>query len=222
MKRLLIYDRELLSILYPEYSLKSNLYELVPKSLYVGSEKVLPQHSQVQDCLFVIRTLSDDIDILLSDRWAVYLHACERKGKKPLKSLQRYISRIDEDDFKRELRLFMATGKWVKATRPHVKTYELFDAFTQNQADFLKLYFSLREIYSFNEMFSSILTFFKKVVSHNTRNETDVTDYYDRVIEKMKVHTKEIKKTIHFLVRNHFDEVTFLDFLIGVRYGTKR
>lgn len=213
MKNLYCFDVRLLPVVFPECQIISEALYVPRNAIYIGRDTVMGDES----AMVFKRMLGKGVDISLPDRTAILNYVYAKKGAgAPTKSIEKYVIRMQDDAFSKELNRFMAVGKWVKSTEVDTKVYELFDALTQSKSHFLKVYFSLRETYSLGEVWSSVLTFFQRVVSFS--NESDFSDFYKAVILKFKTQSDRIASVASMVMEDNFDELGVINFLLGIRY----
>ena len=212
MKCLFLFDYDLLPVLFPDYRVFYTPVYLTNKSIYVGNEIVEGEPNSYR-CM---RILNKQVDLSIPDGVAAVHFAYARKNKKLPVTLEKYISKLSKETLLKELYYFMARGKWEKITAIDVRVYELFSMLTESKRDFLHTYFSLRDVYSFNELWSSMLTFFNRVVAFDPDNST-VSKYYRNIILKFKNQSVKLIKIIQFIMSNHYDEMSLLNFVLKVR-----
>jgi len=206
------YDPEIVAQVYPELT-------VVREGDYVGHGQLFIGRGQPfgePDAYQVTRVLNQQTEISLPDRWKVVEKAHERKGKRIPKSLQKYVERMDPEEFITELRYFMACTKWVKLSSMEAKIYMLFDALTQSRDSFMKQYFALRQTYSYQEIWASVVTFFLRVVNYDS-TDTNISDFYKKVIERFKNQSSKIRSALTFFNTNVYNEVTVVMFFLSVR-----
>jgi len=213
MRAIYCFDTDLLPALYPEL-------QVITEGDYVGHDQMFVGRGQPfgeEDAYIATRVLRPNTDVSLPDRWSVVEHAHFRKGKKaPAKGLEKYTARLDAEDFSAELLYFMASGKWHKLSNMEAKIYMLFDALTQSRDQFLQQYFKLRKVYSYQEIWSSVLTFFLRVLNYES-TDTNISDFYKKVIERFKNQSSKIKTARTFFLHNEFNETNVLTFFLSVR-----
>lgn len=213
MRHLYIYDFDLLPILFPEYRVTSMPGYLPKRTIFVGRELVQGE----EDSFCAVRMLIKDVSLSIPDQVSAFNYAVAKKfaGTQP-KSLERYVEKLRKEEFMKELRYFMALGKWRKLSDVEAKVYQLFATLTESKIEFLKTYFTLRSMYSFEELWKSILTFFVRVV-HFDSTDPNISDYYKGVISKFKNQSSKISKVVQFVTGNHWDEMSMLEFVLEVR-----
>lgn len=212
MKRLFLYDHDLIPALFPDYRIITSAVHLPDKSIYAGKEEVYGETNSY--CCMKI--LNRTVDLSIPDPAAAAQFAHARKQKNFPKSLEKYVRKLHKEDFLKELFYFMARGKWEKISSIDVRVYELFSALTESKQEFLQVYFDLRDKYSFNELWSSILTFFQRVVSFDP-DSTMVSKYYRNIILKFKNQAVNLSTVVQFIMSNHYDEMSLLNFVLRVR-----
>lgn len=206
------YDVDVVLILFPEL-------QPVVEGTYVGHKQIFigrghPVGEDDAYCLF--RVLNAQVQLSLPDRWAVVEYAFKRKGRKVTKSLQKHVERLEKDEFITEFRVFMAMGKWSKVTKIDAKIYNLFKDLTESREQFMTSYFLLREKYSYQEIWASILTFFSRVL-HYDSTDASLSDFYKKVIERFKNQSGKIKAALTYFLSNEFTEMNVIVFLLSVR-----
>lgn len=213
MRNLYVYDFDLLPALFPEYRITSAPGFLPRRTIFVGREPVQGE----DDSFTAVRMLVKDVSVSIPDQVSAFNFAIAKKfaGAQP-KSLERYVEKLKKEDFIKELQHFMALGKWRKLSDVETKVYELFATLTESKIEFLKTYFSLRDSYSFEELWKSILTFFVRVIRYDP-TDPNISDYYKGVLSKFKNQSSKIKTVLGLVSGNHFDEVLMLEFLLEVR-----
>ena len=212
MRTLHLYDRALLPILFPDYILTKEPSELPEKTIFLGRQRVFGA-----DSAFAFKPfLSEAVDVSLPDRAAVMTFVYNRKNVRLTKSIKKYVDKLNDLDFYKELRYFMAASKWKKFSVLDVKVYELFKALTQSKAEFLNLYFKLRKDHVLNELWSSVLTFFQRV-AQDTSEDKSLSDYYRTIIETFKRQSRGVKSVVKIIRYGRFDEVLVLNILLKLR-----
>lgn len=214
MNKVYAYDVDVLRVLFPDYRFTAEPGYLSGKVIFVGRDLVQGDG----EALVFTRSLSKEVLISIPDRLEAVKFAAQRKGVGHLqKSLEKYIQNLSKENFLRELNHFMASGKWLRVTDTDAKVYELFKALSESKVEFLKVYFQLRKTVSFQVLWSSVLTFFLRVVSYDTEAPSGMSDYYRAVVLRFKNQSNKIRSVLNLVGSNHFDEVTALQFLLEVK-----
>lgn len=213
MNRVYAYEADVLRVLFPDYRIVTVPGYLSGKVIFIGRDLVQGD----EEAMVFSRVLNKDVSISIPDRMSAVAFAAQRKGAGHLqKSLEKYIEKLSREEFLVELNYFMATGKWVKVTDADTKVYELFKALSESKVEFLRVYFQLRKTTSFQVLWSSVLTFFLRVLSFDPES-TAVSEYYKGVIIRFKNQSQKIRSVLQLVGSNHFDEATALSFLLEVR-----
>lgn len=213
MKSVYIYDPTLLWAIFPEYTVITEPVYLPPYCIYTGKGEVAGDETSYM----LKKMISPSIDVSLPDRFSVVKFVHIRKGSKPATAgLEKYVNRLNPEQFLRELLYFMAVGKWKRVADLDVKVYELFAALTQSKREFLRMYFTLRDEHSFPELWSSVLTFLLRVAKFNP-DDDNISSYYKGIIMKFKAQSDKLLSVIKLVYLQSVDELAILEFLLEVR-----
>lgn len=100
-------------------------------------------------------------DYDITDRDTLLRAVFSKWDKEPKDSVYRYIENLSEDDFFDFVKKFWITGK-SKIEYSKKSIFNLYKTFGKQRYDILRCYFDLREEFSDNIIFSSVLSFIEK------------------------------------------------------------
>lgn len=211
MINLYVYDPIYLQILFPECHIKESGSHIPPNTIYTGKNRVVGDSG----AYWVVHTPSM-AEVKITNREELVTFAYQRKGKKcPISVMKRVLS-ISSEELIGELKLFFALGQWKRLTKTNVKIYHLFNYLCDSKSKFLNSYFTLRDELSFPVLFSSILTFFMRVINFDDKTST-LSVFYKDLILRFKSNSKNLKSVSNLMLSNHFDEVSVINFILNVR-----
>lgn len=216
MKNLYMCDLEYLPIIFPDYKVVRECEYVKKGWIYIGHADVPGDMEAI--CLSPF--LNKTVNLSLPDNVAVVKFAYGRKGKDivPSQILKHVGATREKLIFMGELKRFMAVGKWEISSDVDAKIYKMFGALIQDHRQFLNQYFILRETYSFEHIWESLLTFFRRVVDAKA-DTSKFSSYYRRQIDSVRVYRDRISGILALFSRNHFDEAVVLDFILGLRFN---
>jgi hypothetical protein len=214
MKNLYICELEFLSVLFPDYQIVRSCEYVKKDWIYAGNLDIPGD----MEALCVSPFLNKNVNISLPDNVAIVRFAYGRKGIQtvPGQVIKHVESLQDKLILMRELKRFMATGKWENFCDVDTKVYKMFAALTEDNRQFLNQYFILRETYSFEHVWESILTFFRRVVDTKA-DLSNFTSFYQKQIEAIRAYKDQIAKIMSIFSRNHFNETILLSFILDLR-----
>lgn len=207
-----LYDPLFLGVLYPDLRVYKGGAYVGHGWVYDGKERIVGDPGA-----FWLVSSPNKAEIKILSREDLVKHAYSRKGKKCPDRILKRILNLSREELIGELKLFMTLGRWKNLSCVNLRVYQLFDAMCESKSKFLCEYFRLRDELSFNVLWSSILTFFIRVIDVDEGNDPNVSAFYKSIILRFKDQSGKLKSVVDLLLRNHFDELMALDFILGIR-----
>ena len=166
----------LLPFFFPNYEQKDSIfYDKDNYVLYTGKyssglKKMLSDGTKG----FVAVCNIGMFDYDITDRDTVLRVVYSKWDKEPRESVYRFMESLSDEDFYDFIKKFWITGK-SKVDLSNKSVFSLYKTLGKQRHDILKCYFDLREDYTDNMIFSSILSFIEKSLNPDIVSSTNGT-----------------------------------------------
>jgi hypothetical protein len=211
-----LYEPLFLSVVCPDLRVQTGVGYVRAGWIYTGKERIVGDSSA-----FWLVSNSAMAEIKITNREELIRYVYTRMNKKCPASVVKHVLKITKEELIIGIKLCLILGRWVKTSNyKNFKIYELFNCLCESKIKFLTTYFNLRKHYSFNYLFSSILTFFQRVINYDANcvdKDITMSNYYNNVIMKFKNQSTNLKSITNLILGNHFDEITVLNFIMDIR-----
>lgn len=155
-----IKDSSLLSFLYPDYKMRTEL------SLSDYNQKIIYLGKPVKDLKLYLKRITPNFislvgkpDIDVYDNLALLKWAYQHKGKDESRIKQEELEMLSDEEFFDKFKLFWVLGVWPTVQQDEVNLYTLFSNFSGNLKELIITAFQLQEKVPYRILESSLLTF---------------------------------------------------------------
>ncbi len=172
----------LLEALYPDYTVKSSLFNDHHSNIIYCGSMVRGLHDYLSSNTASFINTVGPFDLNLDDSHALIELVYAKHSKKPSEGVLDLLSSLDDKSLYSALKIFWFTGKLFGIDEPEYSIYDLYKALTKSKQDLFKVYFSMLDSYSPLVIESSLLTFFEKAFN----KEIEVSPGYRRLLDTFR------------------------------------
>lgn len=209
-------DPHLIQFLYPEIVLKTELSILDRDNfiLYCGpSRPQLKKWLSERTKCFISTSGSPDVDLTKPEELVKFVS--ESKGSKPPQRILDLIKDMDISEVEEMCKVYWVTKKWVGSdTKCESTMFDLFKESTSSMTRALKIYFELREVYPYEVIESSFLTFLSRVA---TVEDQSVSPQYMKVLLQANSKFGSKVKPLMLRLAQNDTELGFINMLTDLR-----
>lgn len=208
---------QLIQFFYPEMKVRSEL-SLVDRDnsvLFIGKGKPrLKEWLGMNTKNFI--SVSGQPDIDLTDPEVLVKWVFSKRGKEPSQKILDQIKNMDLSYIEYLCKVYYVSGRWVSdVSSVDVTMFNLFQESTVSLKSCLEVYFKLREVYPYEVIESSFITFLSRVTSIEDQN---VSSSYMRVLKQAnQKYGNKIKLLVLRLGSAEDSELEFINMMIDLR-----
>jgi hypothetical protein len=121
---------------------------------------------------------SHAVEVSLEERKNYIDYISANRGIRSAKDIEIKVEKMGDDDFILFIKMSLVLRRWyreifVKAT----KIYSLYEALFKSKKDFIRLYLELNQTLTYQEIFSSVLTFLLRI-KNREEQKAGLSEYY--------------------------------------------
>lgn len=207
----------LIQFFYPDIKVRTEL-SLVDRDdsvLFIGKERPrLKEWLKMNTRSFISTVGAFEVDMTNCEelvKWVFLL-----RGKEPTAKILEQIKTMDLSYVENLCKIYHVSGRWIGENNDiDVTMFNLFQSSTMSMKSMFETYFKLREVYPFEVIESSFITFLSRVL---TIEDQSVSTSYMKVLKQanMKYGTK-IRPLVMRLGTGNGTELDFINLLTDLR-----
>jgi hypothetical protein len=164
-----------------------------------NARKELELQNRYSDIIILYENPQHDLDVCLKSNEDYLEFVASKYNMRLTKNIVKGCSILNETEFINFLKLSIFMGKWRKdLIGSYEKMYNLFKVVSSSKKEFLQLYSQLREKYSDDEIFSSMLTFITRIQNYESQKEM-LSDFYRNIVKTVKLQTSSMENSLILL-----------------------
>ena len=208
---------QLIQFFYPEMKVRTEL-SLVDRDnsvLFVGKGKPrLKEWLSLNTKEFIATTGQPEVDFTNLEVLVKWVFA--KKGKEPSQRILDQLQNMDLNYVEHLVKMYHISGKWMADnTSVDVSMFNLFQESTVSVKSCLETYFKLREVYPYEVIQASFITFLSRVTSIEDQNVS--TSYMKVLKQANQRYGNKIRPLIMRLGTARDTETEFINMLIDLR-----
>ena len=216
MKILFIYDESFLPFLFPNHRVVQHPGEICSKpTIFISKNNRLP--GGFGDNLIVkVPFVMQVCDFKLVGKISILKFISEVREVKLTKSIEAHVFKMPDRDFLSFVKMSIAAGKWIKAEGDEIKIYNLFQSLLESKEKFLVDYFRALKDNSFQEVWSSVLTFLTRLDMFDSQKES-LSEFYRTLIFNAKKNLVDYKRKLFGMLKlKKVSQIHILDVLVDL------
>lgn len=220
MTTLFVYDRRFISVLFPSY-------RVIPPDLFMVDGSVLvdlpntkiPQLPFMPDkAIFLLPVLTSSCTLRLDSRQALLEYLQSVKGIKATKSLLAKVVKLSDQDFFDLVKVSVSLRRWDESFfQESVKVYDLFSALMESRQKCLVELFKLSSQYSYPEIWSSVITFLRRIDLYEDQKDSLSEFYRNLIFKARKVFPNYKRKLVALLILKEVSDVHIVNAILDLR-----
>ena len=209
-------DRNLVQFFYPDFEVKSyiNFLDKENKVIYVGKplnnlREYLENNTKEFICLVGVAELD------LSTPKPLINYVFNKVNRKLESHVELYLTNLDRIELEYFLKCLFITGRFPYQINKSISMLSLYKSLTKSINEIISTFYKLLDIYSFNIIESSFLTFLEKV--KNIEN-VNVSPYYLKILKEAHMVIKDrLKPAVFQYSKSSHKEVDFIALILNLK-----
>ena len=209
-------DKNLVQFFYPEFQVKSyvNFLDRENKVIYIGKPlNNLREYLENNTKEFICLVGMPELD--LSTPKSLINYVFTRVNRKLEPHVELYLTNLDKMELEYFLKCLWVTGQFPYQINKSISMLSLYKSLTKSINDIISTFYKLLDIYSFNIIESSFLTFLEKV--KNIEN-VNVSSYYLKILKDAQMVIKDrLKPAVYQYSKSMRREVDFIALILNLK-----
>ena len=209
-------DKNLVQFFYPEFQVKSyvNFLDRENKVIYIGKPlNNLREYLENNTKEFICLVGFCELD--LSTPKPLINYVFTRVNRKLEPHVELYLTNLDKMELEYFLKCLWVTGQFPYQINKSISMLSLYKSLTKSINEIISTLYKLLDIYSFNIIESSFLTFLEKVKNIETVN---VSPYYLKILKEAHMTIRDrLKPAVFQYSKSSRKEVDFLVLIMNLK-----
>lgn len=209
-------DKNLVQFFYPDFEVKSyvNFLDKENKVIYIGKPlNNLREYLENNTKEFICLVGMPELD--LSTPKPLINYVFNKVNRKLEPHVELYLTNLDKIELEYFLKCLFITGQFPYQINKSISMLSLYKSLTKSINDIISTLYKLLDIYSFNIIESSFLTFLEKV--KNIEN-VNVSPYYLKILKDARMTIRDrLKPAVYQYSKSMCREVDFIALILNLK-----